>query len=391
MRGDVSQRWQLDITRASVVVAARRTPDTQPTDHREPQTSVSAATPPAPRPISASAMDRAESSATETKARKGLISRGRSLDRSDIARRYGVVGVWIAMIAVFSLLEPSTFPTFGNFTTIAGSQAVLIVITLGLTIALAAGEFDLSVSGTVGVALILVGEFNVNHGWPIALVVVLALTVGLLVGAVNAFFTVVLGIQSIVVTLGTGTVLVGVAHAISLSTIGGVSSTLVSVVEDTFLGIPLLFYYGLILTLVLWYVFSFTPLGRYLYFVGAGRDVARLAGIRVDAIRITAFMSSGFLSALAGVILAGSLGAADPNVSSTYLLPVFAAAYLGSSMIVPGRFNPWGSFVAVYFLITGITGLELLGLSGWIEQVFYGGSLVLAVTFAHLAAQRRST
>ena len=119
--------------------------------------------------------------------------------------------------------------------------------------------------------------------------------------------------------------------------------------------------------------------------------MARLAGIRVDAIRAGSLIASATLSALGGVVLAGTLGSADPNVGGSYLLPAFAAVFLGATAISPGRFNPWGTFIAVYFLVTGVTGLNLLGLTGWVEQVFYGASLIVAVTFSHLATRRRRT
>lgn len=309
----------------------------------------------------------------------------------DLARRYGIIIVWLGVIVVFSVLRPTTFFTLGNFRTIAGSQAVLVILTLGLLVPFSVGEFDVSVSGTLGISLVLVGYLNVLHGWPIGWAILAALGTGLLVGAINAFFVVVIGVESIVVTLGMGTLLVGVAVGINDISTGGISQQLVNAMTNTLFTIPLAFYYGLLLTAIIWYVFSYTPFGRYLYFVGAGRDVARLSGVPVDRIRIVAFLTSGFISALAGVVLAGWLGASDPNVSSTYLLPTFAAAFLGASFIHPGRFNPWGSLIAAYFLVTGVTGLELLGLSGWIEQVFYGGSLILAVAFSRLVGRRGTT
>jgi ribose transport system permease protein len=155
-----------------------------------------------------------------------------------------------------------------------------------------------------------------------------------------------------------------------------------------FLGLPLAFFYGLALTVIIWYVFSYTPLGRYIYFVGVGSDMARLSGVPVNAVRAGSLIAGSFLAALAGVVLAGTIGAADPNVGSSFLLPAFAAVFLGSTAIQPGRFNPWGTFVAVYFLVTGITGLQLVGLSGWIEDVFYGGSLVIAVALSRLLGRR---
>jgi ribose transport system permease protein len=124
-------------------------------------------------------------------------------------------------------------------------------------------------------------------------------------------------------------------------------------------------------------------------FVAENREVARLAGLQVRRIRAGALVATSTLGGLAGIVLAGTNSAANPQAGSSYLLPSFAAAFLGSTAIVPGRFNAWGSFVAVYFLVTGITGLQYLGYAGWPEQVFYGSSLVVAVTLSHLAGRRR--
>jgi ribose transport system permease protein len=308
-----------------------------------------------------------------------------------IGHRYGLVIAWLIVIAVFSSLRSSTFFTTANFEIIFGSQVVLLVLTLGLLVSLLAGEFDLSVTGVMSVSVVLIGWLNVIHHWPVGLAVAVALLAGVGLGLVNAFFVIVVGVESIVVTLGTGTLLMGAGFGINGQTTGGISGNLVNPVTKQLFGLPLAFYFGLVLTALVWYVFSYTPLGRYLFFVGASRPVARLAGLRVDLIRAGSLVTTSFISALAGVVLCGSLGSSDPNVSSAYLLPAFAAAFLGATAINPGRFNPWGSFIAVYFLITGITGLELLGLSGWIEDVFYGASLVLAVALSRLAGRRRMT
>jgi ribose transport system permease protein len=288
-------------------------------------------------------------------------------------------------------LIPHIFLTIANFQTIFSSQAVLLILTLGLLPALAAGEYDLSAAGVLGVSLVLVGWLNVVHGWPIVPTVAVALAAGLIVGLLNALFIVVVGIDSIVVTLGMGTLLAGVAIGINNLSVGGISPGLVNFASRQVFGLQLVFYYGLILTILMWYVFAYTPLGRYLYFVGAGRSVARLTGIRVDLIRVGSLVVASLVSAVSGVLLAGVLGSADPTTGPTFLLPAFAGAFLGSTTITPGRFNAWGSFIAVYFLVTGITGLELLGFSGWIEQVFYGGSLVAAVLFSRLAGMKRNT
>jgi ribose transport system permease protein len=316
----------------------------------------------------------------------------RTWDVLDLVERYGILVVWALVVVLFSILAPATFPTLANFQTILGTQAVLLIITLGLLIPLTSGEFDLSVGATMGFAAIVVGFLNVQHGWPILAAAVAALVVGLAFGLLNAFLVVRLGVPSLVATLGTGTLLSGAGYGVSNSvTIGGIAPGLIHFATTQVVGLPLTFFYGLLVCVAVWYVFDYTPLGRYLVFVGEGREVARLAGLRVDAIRAGSLIACAFIASVAGVLQAGLVGAADPGGGASYLLPAFAGAFLGQTAIKPGRFNPWGTLVAVYFLVTGITGLELLGLSGWVQDVFYGGSLVLAVALGRIAARRRAT
>jgi ribose transport system permease protein len=307
----------------------------------------------------------------------------------EATKKYGLLIAWIVLILVFGILRPALFLTPANVSNILGSQSVLLILALGVLAPFAAGEYDLSIAGVMSVSVVLVGYLNVLHHWPVGAAVAAALLAGVLVGCVNVLLILVVGIESIVVTLGMGTLLAGLAFGINIQTTGGISDSLVQLVRHQVIGLPLAFFYVLALTTFAWYVLSYTPLGRYLYFVGAGREVARLSGLRVNAIRGGSLMASAFVSALAGVVLAGWLGASDPNVAASYLLPAFAAVFLGATAFTPGRFNAWGTFVAVYFLVTGVTGLEILGLVGWVEQVFYGASLILAVALSHFAGTGR--
>ena len=312
-------------------------------------------------------------------------------DPFDVLERYGILLVWVVVIVLFSILRPSTFPTTVNFETIFGTQAVLLVMTLGLIVALTAGEFDLSIGATMGFGAVLIAWLNVNHHWPIGWAVLATVAFGVLFGALNAFIVVGIGVPSLVTTLGTGTLLGGVGFGLTNSvTIGGISPNLVDSASKQVFGLTIAFYVGLAGVVVLWYVLEHTPLGRHLLFVGEGREVARLAGLRVDAIRAGSLVASAAVATFAGVLQAGTVGAADPGGGASYLLPAFAGAFLGQTAIKPGRFNAWGTFVAVYFLVTGITGLELLGYVGWVQDVFYGGSLVVAVALGRLAARRRT-
>lgn len=315
----------------------------------------------------------------------------RKIRSGELFTRYGLLIAWAVVIVVFSIVRPQVFFTLTNFQSILSTQSVLLIVSLALVPAMAAGEFDLSVGGVVGLSLVIIGYLNILKGVPIGIAILVAMASGLAVGLINAFFVVYVGIGSMVTTLGMGSLLYGVAMAINNLSISGISDVLVNACRTKVFGVQMAFYYALMLTLVIWYIFEYTPLGRYIFFVGAGRDAARLTGIRVDAIRAGTLIASSVISAFAGVVLAGILGSAGPTAGASYLLPAFASAYLGSTTIKPGRFNAWGVFVAVYFLVTGITGLQLVGLSGWIEQVFYGASLILAVAFSYLAGKKRTS
>jgi ribose transport system permease protein len=308
-----------------------------------------------------------------------------------VAERYGVVIAWIVVVIVFSVLRPDTFATSSTVRLILSTQTVVLLATLGLMLSLAVAEYDLSIGAVVGFGGTLMAVLNGVHGWSAGAAVLATLVVCLLFGLLNAVVSVYVGVQSIIVTLGTGTVLSGITLAVADSrVVTGISRSVVTVMTDPLLfGIPAPFFGGLLLCAGLWFLLQHTPLGRRMVFVSENREVARLAGLRVKRIRAGALVATATLGGLAGIVLAGTNGAANPQAGSSYLLPAFAAAFLGSTAIIPGRFNAWGSFVAVYFLVTGITGLQYLGYAGWPEQVFYGSSLVIAVTLSHLAGRRR--
>ena len=195
------------------------------------------------------------------------------------------------------------------------------------------------------------------------------------------------------VTLGSTSLMSGIVQWITnSSTIGGIDNGLINAaVGYRLFGMPYAFYYALVAALLLWYVFDYTPLGRRLLFVGRGREVARLNGIAVDHVRVGALVMSGVLSSAAGIVYAGVLGSADPYSGLNFLLPAFAAAFLGATTIQPGRFNPWGTIVAVYFLATGITGLSMLGIPLWVTNVFNGAALILAVTISQITRGRETS
>lgn len=306
------------------------------------------------------------------------------------ASRFAVIGVWVLLAVLFGALRPDTFLTSGSFKVIFGSQQALVFLTASLLCTIVVGEFvDMSGASNFGLAAIFVAVMTVDHGWNVWLAAVAAVLISTLVGFVNGWLVVKVGVNTIVVTLGMSTLLLGLALWIShLMPVSGLPSSFRTISSQTVLGLPISFFYGLVLMLGFAYLLQFTPLGRNMRFVGENREVSRLAGVRVTRVRWGAFTLAGLIAGLGGVLSAAATGGFDPNVSQSYLLPIFAATFLGTAILQPGRFNPLGTLVAVYFLATGVLGLQLLGATSWVSDVFYGGVLVVAVTISTVLRDR---
>jgi ribose transport system permease protein len=320
-------------------------------------------------------------------ARAGWRARG---NVSSVVESLALPVFWGVLVLVFSLVEPGDFPTTANFSNIFGSNTVLLVLSLALLLPLILGEFDLSIGSNAGLGAMVVALLSANEHWNILLACLVALAVCTVVGIVNAAFIVSLGTNTIIVTLAMATVVEGVTYWISgANTISGVSAALSNwTFLKTFLGIPIEFFYGLILLAVLWYFFRLTPIGEQALCVGQSRRVAMLSGIRVNRHRAGGFILAGLIAGFAGILETGTSGAADPSTGATLLLPAFAAAFLGSTTVQPGRFNPLGAGIAVYFLASGVAGLQLLGASNYVQDVFYGGALLVAVTVGTLVRRQ---
>lgn len=313
-----------------------------------------------------------------------------SVKRPAQPERFALLGVWVVLIIAFSVLAPQTFPTTANVANMLGSQVVLLILALGLVFPLRAGDFDLSVATTLNMSMVLVAVLNVKQGWNIWAAVLVAILASLVVGVVNGYIVTKFDIHSFIVTLGVGTVVQGFIYFISGSvTISGIDRELTdAVLTRPFLSVPIGFYYAVILCLLVWYIFDHSAFGQRLLFVGQGSEVARLNGVNVKGLRWRALIISSGFAGLAGVVYAGTTASADPVSGGAFLLPVFAACFLGSTVLKIGRFNPWGTFIAVYFLVTGITGLQLLGAQQYVQELFYGGALVIAVILSKVIRTR---
>ncbi|WP_028745458.1 ABC transporter permease [Rhizobium mesoamericanum] len=304
---------------------------------------------------------------------------------------YGLVILTLLLIILFSLLLPKTFPRVLNVRSIISDKAIIAILSLAAMIPMASGRIDLTVGYGIVLWHILTISLQTMFGvpWPIAVVIVLLL--GALAGFLNGLLVEVARIDSFIATLGTGTILYALAlwHTGGRQVVGVLPEGFYSLNATVVLGLPITGFYVLVLALVMWLILEYLPIGRYVYAIGANPKAAALNGIPVRRFVIGAFVSSGTLAALAGVLLASKLRIGQASVGLEYLLPALVGAFLGSTTIKPGRVNVWGTMIGVIILAVGISGIQQFGGSFFVEPLFNGVTLLVAIGIAGYAQRRR--
>ena len=273
-----------------------------------------------------------------------------------LAPVYGLVILTVLLILLFSILLPNTFPTVLNLRAILSDKSIIAVLSLAAMIPMVAGRIDLTVGYGIVLWHILAISLQVTYGisWPIAVLIVIAL--GALTGALNGILVEVAKIDAFIATLGTGTVLYAIAlwHSGGRQVVGELDPEFYLLSGRWVLGLPITGFYVLAISLVMWVVLEFTPVGRYLYAIGANQKAAELNGIPTRKFVLGAFVASGTLAAVAGVLLASKLRIGQASVGLEFLLPALVGAFLGSTTIKPGRVNVWGTIIGVIILAAGI-------------------------------------
>jgi ribose transport system permease protein len=304
---------------------------------------------------------------------------------------YGLPILMVLLIILFSVLLPDTFPTLLDLRSIIADKAIIAMLSLAAMIPMVSGKIDLTVGYGIVLWHILAISLQVNFGvpWPVAVLVVVALSA--FVGLLNGILVEVARIDSFIATLGTGTVLYAIAlwHTGGQQVVGMLPNGFLHLNATRVLGLPITGFYVLALAFVMWFVLEHLPIGRYLYAIGANPKSAALNGIPVQRYTIAAFVASGMLTGVAGVLLASKLRIGQASVGLEYLLPALVGAFLGSTTIKPGRVNVWGTMVGIAILAIGIAGIQQFGGSFWVEPMFNGVTLLIAIGIAGYAQRRR--
>lgn len=308
----------------------------------------------------------------------------------DVAERWSLPGAFLAAIVFFSVAKPETFLTLDNARAILDDTSVLAVLAVGVTAVLVIGEFDLSVGFVVGLAAAAGVGAMAFRGWPVWAAVVVALAAGAIAGLANGVAVAYVRIPSFVATLAIG----------SIAAAGELAITKTSIFEDippsyldialTRVGtIPLRAIIAAAVVLLFFVILRATVFGRHASSIGDNPAAAVLAGVSVARVRVAAFLLAGLTAGLAAVLVTSSAGSYYPNPGTGYLLPAYAAAFLGLSLGSGLRFNVLGSYLGVLLLGTVTTGLTMMNQPSWVAALVQGVVLIVAV--GGIAIRRKGT
>ena len=287
---------------------------------------------------------------------------------------------------------PDSYPTAFNFKSILGEKSIVAILALAVLIPLSAGHYDLSVGSLIGISHILAIGLQVNGALPWWAAVGCAVLATTLIGLISGLIITRLGVGSFIATLGMSTIVYGLGlwYTGGEQLTGRLDPVYLTVAQQAF-GIPTAAWITLFISFILWIVYTYMPLGRFFRVVGDNPRAAELVGIPVARYVLLSFVLSGFLAGTAGVILAAKYQVAQSAVGPEFLLPAFAAVLFGATSVEPGRPNVWGTLLAVLVLAAAVSGLQQLGAKAYVEPLFNGGMLIIAVSVATLLSSRRKS
>lgn len=315
----------------------------------------------------------------------------RGINWGDAAARYGTVLAALAIFAAFALAS-DRFLSVGNISNILVQISVLTIVSSGLTIAVASGEFDLSVGQVASLSGVLVAGLLVWAELPVAAAIGLAILSGMAIGVVNGLLVTRLRIPSLIATLAMGPIALGLNYAYTKG-------------DSIYASMPRSFYYiatgkiggvvpvpvliALAVVAVFYVLLNKTRLGRGVVATGASIQAARLSGIAVNRCRLTALALSGLGAAMGGVMLTARLGTGQSGAGDAYLMDSLTAVFLGMTAFKPGRATVQGTLIGVVIIGMLDNGLNLLGAPFYLQNEVRGLVMIAAVSLAVLRSEIR--
>jgi ribose transport system permease protein len=322
-----------------------------------------------------------------TASRASIVSNAKRIGGLALRVRPGIdLGAWGpilffgCLILAFGVTEPSVFLTTGNLTSILNDGAVLAILACGLTVVLIAGEFDLSFAAAASFGGALAAVLIAHQHWPWPAVVAVVLASGIGIGIVNGVLVMYFGVSALIATIGVSSILDGLTLWITNNSVifTGFTSPFLKLGDWSIGEVQAPVIYLAVLVLALAVALRYTATGRHLYATGGNRDASRMSGIRVEQQVILAFVISALLGTLGGMVYTARQGSLTPQFGTGFLLPAYAAAFIGAVTLTRSTFHIVGTVIGVYLIETGTTGLLIVGGPAFTQQLFSGAVLILA-------------
>lgn len=287
---------------------------------------------------------------------------------------------FLFLIVAFGVAEPAIFLSGENMASILNNGAVSAVLACGLTVVLAAGEFDLSIAAAASFAGALATVLITQAGFSVVVVVPIVILFGVVIGLVNGILVTRYQMPALIATIGVSSLLDGLTLWVTGNSVifDGFTEAFLFLGNWRIGSIQAPVFYLAVLGLILFVMMRYTATGRHIYATGGNRAASRMSGIRVERQVINAFVIAAVLGCLGGLIYTARQGSLTPLFGASMLLPTFAAAFLGSVTLARRQFHILGTIIGVYLIETGTTGLLILGAPAYTQQLFAGAVLILA-------------
>jgi ribose/xylose/arabinose/galactoside ABC-type transport system permease subunit len=294
-------------------------------------------------------------------------------------RTGGTYALFIVICVVFGIIAPN-FATITNFRLVLEEIAPVVISGAAVTFVMVSGSLDLSVGGILEISGVVAADLSA-HGVPLSVAFIGGIAVGALVGLINGFLVVGLGINAVIATLGTWYVSDGVANLMAHdgSAITGVSNSFGTLGEGSTGGIP----YALIVMVAVVIAFIIierkTLVGKFSVAIGSNFEGSRLAGLRVNRIRALLFVASGAATGLAGLVVASRLDSGQPTVGTNFEFMVIVAAVLGGVSLAGGSGTVLGVCVGAAIVGVIANALDLLNIQSFWQEIIEGLILMIVV------------
>jgi len=299
--------------------------------------------------------------------------------------------IYGAMILFFSVLNP-LYVSIENIKSIYSNLAISGIMAAGLSVVVLTGNFDLSIESTVGIAAIISAKlFNIpGVNIPIPVVILIAILAGAAIGALNGFLVSVVGINSIITTLGTLAIFRGLAYLFATESLLIKNKPFIAIGRRyLFKNIPLSFLYMIVILLVIYFCLKYTKFGRNIYSIGANVHAARLAGIGTNNNVFFAFIISGATAAIGGVLMASQLAFAQGAFGAGLVFKILTIVVLGGISLAGGRGTLIGVLVAAFIIGSISNGLALIDVPVQWREAFQGIILIIAILVDSIRVRRR--